>query len=197
MPALILSYPVLSHLSVALHQTLLEWLALVVLCAVPQYAALRAGRARNWLLLAALAGLLYLLTQAGGGIYVLLLPPVVLPAMAASFFIGTLRAGQVPLVTRMAAAERGVLPPELLSYTRNVTLFWAWLLSSQALAAILLGLFAPRYWWSLYTNFISYAVLGAGFVLEYGYRRLRFRHLPHSSFIGFMRSLLRTNYRAV
>jgi len=194
---LVLSYPLLSHFSAVLGLPLLQWLALVVLCAVPQYAALCAGRARNWLLLLLLAGLLFLLTQAGGGIYALWIPPVVLPAMAAALFIGTLRAGEVPLVTRMARLERGVLPPELVGYTRNVTLAWAWLLSAMTAAAVLLALFAPLWLWSLFTNFVCYGLLGLMFAGEYAWRRWKFRHLPHPGFAAFVRFLLRTNPRSV
>lgn len=193
---LALSYPVLSHFAAVLDRPLLQWAALVVICALPQYDALRSGRLRNWLLLAALAGVLFLLTRLGGGLYALLAPPVVLPATAAALFIGTLRRGRVPLVTRMAAAERGALSRELMAYTRNVTLAWAWLLSTTAVAALLLALFAPLWLWSLFTNLVCYALMGLTFVGEYFWRRLRFRHLPHAGFATFVRSLLRTNYRA-
>ncbi len=194
---LVLSYPLLSHFSAVLDLPSLQWLALVVLCAVPQYAALRAGRARNWLLLVLLAGLLFLLTQAGGGIYALWIPPVVLPAMAAALFISTLRPGEVPLVTRMARAERGTLPLELVGYTRNVTLAWAGLLCAMTAAALLLALFAPLWLWSLFTNFVCYALMGLMLVGEYAWRRLKFRHLPHSGLAAFVRMLVQTNPRSI
>ncbi|MGH8441793.1 MAG: hypothetical protein ACRETF_02700 [Nevskiaceae bacterium] len=194
---LALSYPVLSHFAAILGWPQLQWLALVVICALPQYAALRAGRWRNWLLLLALAALLLLLTRAGGGIYALFVPPAVLPAMLAALFIGTLRNGRVPLVTRMAVAERGSLSPELLAYTRNVTRAWGWMLSAMAVAAVALALLAPLWVWSLFTNFLCYALLGLMFVGEYVWRRLKFRHEPHAGFAAFIRSLVRTNYRAI
>lgn len=194
---LAVSYPVLSHFAAVLGLPLLQWVALVVVCTLPQYSALRNGRLRNWLLFFALTGALFLLTHVGGGIYALLAPPVVLPAMVAALFIGTLRPGRVPLVTRMAAAERGTLTPELLAYTRNVTLAWAWLLSAITVAALLLALFAPLWLWSLFTNFLCYALMGLMFVGEYLWRRLRFRHTPHAGFTAFVRSLVRTNYRTI
>jgi uncharacterized membrane protein len=194
---LALSYPVLSHFAAVLGLPLLQWVALVVICALPQYSALRRGRLHNWLLFAALAGALFLLTQVGGGVYALLAPPIALPAMAAALFIGTLRPGRVPLVTRMAAAERGALTPELLAYTRNVTLAWAWLLSAITVAALLLALFAPLWLWSLFTNFVCYALMGLMFVGEYLWRRLRFRNVPHAGFAAFVRSLVRTSYRTI
>jgi len=168
-----------------------------VLCAVPQYAALARGQVRNWLLLALLAGLLYLLTQAGGGLYALWIPPIVLPAMVAALFIGSLRHGQTPLVTRMATLERGTLEPELVPYTRHVTLAWAWLLSAMTVAAVLLALFASPWLWSLFTNFACYALMGLMFAGEYLWRRVKFRHLPHAGFGAFVRFLVQTNPRSV
>lgn len=199
MPVLLLvAYAILVHLSVIQQAPLLQWLALVVLCAIPQAAALRAGRPRNWLLLAALAAGLFVLARMGGGIYLLFLPPVVWPAMLLAVFATSLRRGEVPLVTRMARIARGgVLPDELLVYTRRVTWLWVWTLAGLALTAVLLALFAPLSLWSAWTNFASYAVIGGMILLEYAYRRLRFRHLPHQGLRTYLRSLVRTDYRAV
>lgn len=199
MPVLLLvAYAIVVHLSVLKQTPALQWLALVLLCAIPQAAALRAGRLRNWLLLGALAAGLWMLAQLGGGIYLLFLPPVVWPAMLLAVFAGTLRRGQVPLVTRMARIARGgVLPDELLGYTRRVTWLWVWTLGALALTAVLLAWLAPLPLWSAWTNFASYAVIGGLILLEYAYRRLRFRHLPHQGLRHYLRSLARTDYRAV
>lgn len=195
---LMVLYAGLVHLAVVRHDLLLQWLALVVLCVIPQYAALRAGKLRHWLLLGLLAALLYVLTRIGGGIYALFLPPVVVSGMVLSVFAATLRPGQEPLVTRMAAISRGgTLPPEMAPYTRNVTWAWVLLMASQVLASIVLALFAPLWVWSAYTNFIAYGLLALAFVVEYVVRRLRFRHLPHQSFMEYLRSLVQTNYRSV
>ena len=58
MPVLLLAYPVLVHLAVLWSAPRLEWLALVVMCAIPLYQGLRALRPGHWLSLLALAGLL-------------------------------------------------------------------------------------------------------------------------------------------
>ncbi|MGH8541452.1 MAG: ketosynthase [Stenotrophobium sp.] len=196
MPALILAYPVLAHLGIILHRPLLQWLALCCLVAVPLYEGLRGGRPRHWVILLGAVALLFLLTRAGGGKYLLFLPPVFLPAVGAWFFGSTLRKGQVPLITRMARATRSdELPAELLPYTRKVTGLWTLALAGLALWAAALAVFAPLPLWSLFTNFIDYLILAAIFPLEYLYRRLRFRHLEHPGFIGFIRSIASLNYR--
>ncbi|MGH8506299.1 MAG: ketosynthase [Stenotrophobium sp.] len=196
MPVLILAYPILVHLAVLLHQPLLQWLALCCLVAVPLYAGLRHARWRSWLLFLLLAALLYVLARSGGGRYALFLPPVLLPGVAAWFFGRSLRREQVPLITRIARATRsGELPPELASYTRRVTQLWMLALSGIGLLSVALALFAPLPLWSLFTNFINYLILAALFPLEYLYRRIRYRHLPHAGFVSYVRDVARINYR--
>jgi uncharacterized membrane protein len=196
MPVLILAYPVLVHLAVLLHRTELQWLALCCLAAIPLYPGLRALRPRSGLLLLIAVGALWALTRDGGGRYALLIPPVLLPAVGAWFFGRTLIAGSTPLITRMALlAHRGELPQELRSYTRGVTWLWALLLGGIALLNAGLALWATPEIWSLYTNFLNYLIPMAAFALEYLVRRLRFRHLPHPGFIGFIRTVATTDYR--
>jgi uncharacterized membrane protein len=196
MPVLILAYPVLVHLAVIFHRVELQWLALCCLVAVPLYIKLKAGNPRAWLLLFAAATLLYLLARAGGGKYVLYLPPVILPALAAWFFGRSLAAGKLPLITRIAIATRSdALPAELADYTRRVTWLWTLLLAALALLSAALALWAPPEVWSLFTNVLNYLILAVVFPLEYLYRRLRFRHLQHAGFIGFIRSVAATDYR--
>lgn len=196
MPVLILAYPILVHLAVLLHQPLLQWLALCCLAAIPLYSGLRHPRWRNWLLFLLLVTVLYLFARSGDGKYALFLPPVLLPAVSAWFFGRSLQAGQTPLITRIARATRSdALPAELVTYTRNVTLLWTLMLAGIGVLSLLLAMFAPLPLWSLFTNFINYLILAALFPLEYLYRRIRYRHLPHAGFIGYLRDVSRINYR--
>ncbi|HKY91731.1 MAG TPA: hypothetical protein VJM11_11860 [Nevskiaceae bacterium] len=197
MAVLVVSYPILVHLSVLLHQPLLQWLSLVVLCAVPQYAGLKAGRPRAWLLLGLLGALLLIVTRLGGGLYALFLPPIVLPAMLLILFGGSLRRGREPLITRMARATRTELPADLERYSRQVTVLWVVVLAAQVALAAGLALFASAETWSWYTNVASYVVIGAVFAIEYGWRRWRFRHLAHPGVVEYVRLLVRTDYRAL
>ena len=196
MPVLVLAYPILVHLAVLLNCTELQWLALCCLCAIPLYPGLRAGAARSWMILILAAAALWLLTRIGGGRYALMIPPVLLPLTGAWFFGRTLQPGQTPLVTRIAAVSRnGTLPPELLTYTRRVTLLWTVVLAGMALLNAALGLLAPVEIWSLFTNFINYLIPALVFPLEYAVRRWRFRHLDHPGFIAFIRMVATTDYR--
>jgi hypothetical protein len=62
-------------------------------------------------------------------------------------------------------------------------------------SATLLALFASAELWSLMTNVVHYIILGAVFVLEYAYRRCRFRHHEHSGLFQFLRRLAGTRFR--
>lgn len=196
MPALVLAYPILVHLAILLHRTELQWLALCCLAAIPLYPGLRAARPRSALILLLAVTALWVLTRTGGGRYALLLPPVLLPLVGAWFFGRTLAVGKTPLVTRIAAVSRGgAMPPELVAYTRQVTLLWTAVLSGLALLNAGLALLAPPEVWSLFTNFINYLIPAAVFPLEYAVRRWRFRHLDHPGFIAFIRMIATTDYR--
>jgi uncharacterized membrane protein len=189
MPALAVAYPVLAHLSVIWPRPWLQWLALAVLCALPLAGALRAGRRWAWgALLAGLAGS-FAAVRTGVGQWVLFLPPVAIPLSLLAVFAGSLRAGQVPLVTQFARLARGSLPADLERYTRRVTILWVIVLAVLTASAVACALFASRETWSLVTNFLHYLVLGAVFAGEYLYRRIAYSHHEHDGFLRYLRGL--------
>jgi uncharacterized membrane protein len=105
-------------------------------------------------------------------------------------FALSLRWGETPLVTRIARLMHdGPLPDDLVVYTRHVTQLWCVVCAALFLSAVLLALFAQPRLWSVMTNVIHYVVLGAVFVLEYAYRRWRYRHHEHSGLFQYLRRL--------
>jgi uncharacterized membrane protein len=198
MPVLVLAYPVLVHLAIVLQLLELQWLALCCLVAIPLYAGLKALRPLSWLLLLGACALMWGLTRIGGGRYILMIPPVLLPALGAWFFGRTLQEGHMPLITRMALIERrGVMPDELLPYTRRITWLWTVILAGMSLLDAGLAIWATPEVWSWCTNFLNYVIMVPVFALEYLYRRIRYRHLPHPGVVGFIRSIATTNYRSL
>ncbi|MES1191830.1 MAG: hypothetical protein ABUS47_12215 [Steroidobacter sp.] len=195
MPWLFLAYPLLAHLAAVAHSERLAWIAVTVLIAVPLLPALRHRRAWAWIVLCAVTLALYGCAYSGIAGYLMYAPPVLIPGAVMSVFLSSLREGQVPVVTRIATQIRGTLPPELASYTRHVTQFWVALLLIMALSSALLAAFASRTLWSLITNVVDYVLLAAVFLLEYLYRRWRFRHLPHESFRHFISALFTARVR--
>src|SRR5687768_14293278 len=175
---LALGYPVLAHLAVIFEEARLQWLALVWLLAISLWGALLARRTWAWLVLGASAAALYGLVVMGGGLYALYVPPAAIPAALFIVFARSLRSGAEPFITRVATIMRGEpLPAVLVEYTRHVTVLWCWVFVVMFTSAVVLAIWATPELWSLMTNAVHYLVLGAVFVLEFAYRRMRYRDL--------------------
>lgn len=191
----ILTYPVLVHLSVILGQPVLAGAALVALYAGFAFRALARGRVAAWAGLLAAAALAALAVRQGAALYALYLPPILLPAAMFAWWAPTLRAGRVPLVTRMATAIRGPLSAEHAAYTRGVTVMWVGVFALLAAAGAACALWASPALWSLVTNVLSPVLLGLVFVVEYLFRRWYLRHETHPGFVTFLRQIARAGVR--
>jgi uncharacterized membrane protein len=191
-----LGYPLLAHLAVLTHDRRLEWLALVWLLGIAMGGALIQRRMWAWGALLAGSGLLYWLVIAGNGLYALYIPAAAIPAALFMLFALSLRVSEIPLVTRIASLMHdGPLPDDLVLYTRHITQLWCGVCAALFLSAVLLALFASPELWSLMTNVIHYVVLGAVFVLEYGYRRWRYSHHEHAGLFQYLRRLAHTKLK--
>jgi uncharacterized membrane protein len=193
---LALGYPLLAHLAVVFHDSRLEWLALVWVLTLSMWGALAARRAWAWLTLLAGAGLLYWLVVVGHGLYALYVPPAIIPAALLILFARSLRKGETPLITRIATAMRGEpLPAPLVGYTRHVTQLWCGVFILMFSSAVSLAIWAPPAVWSLMTNAVHYLILGAVFLVEFIYRRIRYRALEPWGLFEYFGRLIRTNIR--
>ncbi|MDR3414689.1 MAG: hypothetical protein P4L83_00750 [Nevskia sp.] len=190
---LLLAYPLLVHLAVLWHRPWLQCAALVCAYTALFYRPLRAWRPSAWLGLALASVCAYLLVSAGDGLYALYLPSIAIPCLVLSAFAPSLLPGRVPLITRIADSMSGPLSPEQVRYTRAVTWVWTVTVGSMLLVTVGLLLFGSVEAWSVFANFLSYALLGALFAGEYAYRRLRFPEHTPMTFRAFLRSV--TSYR--
>jgi uncharacterized membrane protein len=206
---LALAYTLLAHVASARHDDRIAAVALALLALMLLLAPMARRRAWAWLALPLLwAGVLALYRN--GLVEVpMLLVPVAFVALVAWWFGRSLRAGRVPLISRIVAAldkvDAAALAPELRSYTRNLTAAWAWLLAVLALVNLVLalvavpdGLLARLGWhgplaisqeqWSWFANVSNYGIVGGFFAGEYLYRKRRFPG-RYDSFAGFLRHL--------
>jgi uncharacterized membrane protein len=189
---LALGYPLLAHLGIVLADFRLQWLALDWLLALSLWGALTARRTWAWVALLGSAAALYGLFSMGGGAYALYVPPAVIPAALFIAFARSLRPGEQPWVARVATLMRGApLPEPLVVYTRQVTLLWCGVFIVMFASAVVLAIWASLELWSLMTNIVHYLVLGAIFVAEFAYRRLRFRDLEPWNLFEYLRRLVR------
>jgi uncharacterized membrane protein len=112
----------------------------------------------------------------------LYVPPVAINLALCAFFARTLRHGCEPLVSRFARIERrGQLAPDLARYTRNLTQAWAGFFVLMAAISATLAVTGPLAAWSLFSNILNYVLVVLFFILEYVYRRVRYRHHLHAS----------------
>ncbi len=209
---LAIAYGVLSHFASERHDQAIGAAALSVL------ALLVLVRPLARLSLAALAVLLLAglaiawLHRVGATLVPLLLVPPAFMALVGMWFGRSLRAGRVPLITRIVSGLEGLPPDQLAadlrSYTRRLTLAWALLLGALALLNLVLALIAEpggllaqfgwsspftvtRAQWSWISGAGSYGVIGAFFIGEYHTRKRRFpgRYRNFADFIGRLASL--------
>lgn len=128
--------------------------------------------------------------------------PVLVFLLLALFFGRTLRAGSIPLVTRIAAAARYIelaeierLPADVYRYTRRVTLFWtlAFLFFVvEDLVLLRLGLPTGTAVAINIGNFVAVALL---LVVEYLYHSRRYPNPSHRHLGDFLRDIANYDYR--
>ncbi|HEV8695533.1 MAG TPA: hypothetical protein VGQ93_15340 [Lysobacter sp.] len=116
-------------------------------------------------------------------------PPIVLNLALCALFASTLRASSEPMITRFARTERGDMPADLAIYTRRLTQIWVLFFALMAAISLTLGLMASAAAWSLFTNVVNYVLVVLMFGLEYGYRRIRYRHHRHAGPADLLRRL--------
>lgn len=125
--------------------------------------------------------------------WLLFVPPIVINLALAWVFARTLMRGRVPLISRFALMEQVTLSAEVASYTRMLTWLWTSLFVAAGGISLALALSGNHDAWSLFTNLINYLLVGALFLGEFVYRRLRFRNYRHQSPLQLLRNVRRTN----
>lgn len=187
---LALAYPLLLHASVIYDDSRLAFAALAFLGAVALYVPLRQKRRWAWAAFFVLLGALAALQFSGRGGIARYLPSLAIPAALGVLFGSSLRPGREALITGIARfARKGQMPAELERYTRRLTLLWTLMFVLMFTVALLL--IAARQWtlWSLFSNFVSYGIVGMLFFVEYWYRRWRFPQHEHGGFIEHIRTV--------
>jgi uncharacterized membrane protein len=105
-------------------------------------------------------------------------------------FAKTLTKGQVPLVTQLATKVEGPLPAAIEKYTRQVTIAWAVFFALNVIISIALYYLVSFAAWSLFSNVYSTPLLLGMFVLEFAYRKTRYRQYKTASFADGMKAFM-------
>jgi uncharacterized membrane protein len=117
-------------------------------------------------------------------------PAMAISLLLARLFHASLAPGREPVITRIARIERdGKLPAELQVYTRRLTWAWAFFFLAMAAECLILAAIAPVELYLLFANTLNYLFVAAFLIVEYVFRRLRYRHHPHPSPLRLIRSI--------
>lgn len=196
--ALLLAYPLLAIAGAVTQQQIFPLFALWVLLTAVMLPRLLTRRVVPWLGWLGCMGVLLWTSLHGFAGLLLEGIPVLINGLLACWFGCTLGTPE-PRVARFIIAIEGaerLQQPGVARYARQLTGFWTLLLGAQAiLLAVLLvcaehsGLLArfdiasplplPDRWAMAWLHVGGYVLIGAAFLLEYGYRRWRLRHLSH------------------
>jgi uncharacterized membrane protein len=116
-------------------------------------------------------------------------------ASLAALFGLSLASPRGALITRMALAVHGVLPPEIVRYTRQVTGAWTVFFVLVTTASIVLFFWGDPLWWSVLVNILSLPLVALMFIVEYAVRRFRFPDFEHKSIVEGIRAYGRIGNR--
>ncbi|RMA82476.1 putative membrane protein [Umboniibacter marinipuniceus] len=96
--------------------------------------------------------------------------PVVINLMMLVWFAQSLRAGQVPLVERIARIKEPELEEKGVHYTRQVTKLWCIVFALTAAVSAYTVVLGDRDIWLLFNGLIIYLFVAGTFVLEFLFR---------------------------
>ncbi len=192
---LVLLYPVLLHLSFLIGRPHLQVFAIIALALGILWANLRRAEVSAWILLLAISLAAIALGLSNLTLYVLYLPPIVLPLLMLFVFGRTLMPGREPLVTAIGEATRGPLSAAMRHYTRRVTQCWTGVLALMLAWSVILAAIDEPALWSWFTNFINYAIVIVLFIAEFCLRRQLFPDHDHPGFAEYLRIVRRAGIR--
>lgn len=123
---------------------------------------------------------------------ILFIPPLMVSVFLLWLFGRSLAPKREALISQLANAYHGELPPHLELYTRRLTMIWTMYFALFAVSVFYLGFVNSESTWSFYFNLANYIVIAILVVGEYLIRIYRFKDIQHPSFIGFIRLLNNT-----
>ncbi len=191
--ALVIAYPFVNHLGATFAAPALGllWLGLLLLASFwlgsrsPVFLALA---------LTSLAAAVLGQFQGNADLFARV-PPVMICFSLAWVFGRTLLPGRTALIILVGQRARGELAEPVARYGYRLTVVWTSFFVLMGLECVLLGLFASPLWWSVFTNFVNYLLIGLLFVVEYPIRLIILRGYEHAPFLVSVRESLRLDLR--
>lgn len=189
---LVVCYPLAVYAALAADRA-----ALAIVLAMLSLVLLAAAAPRRWRRAVIAVFVLIALIGVASGLPTRLtyLPPILINVGLAAWFGMTLRAGREPMISRFARVERGTLEPDLVAYTRRLTVAWTLFFLAMAAASSALAVLPSRAPWMWFTAFGNWLCVAALFFGEHVYRRKRFAQYAHASPMQLL-ALVRAQWRA-
>jgi uncharacterized membrane protein len=192
---LIAAYPALVHIALVFELPQLLVIAPLLFLTGVFLHNLRAGSKRAWLIFSLLCTAILLVEYLGLTLYLLFLPPVLIPLLLLFVFGRTLHSNREPLITAIGEAARGPLPPAMRHYTRRLTQLWCLVFLVMLIWSAILPTLRQPELWSWFTNIINYGVVGVLFVGEFMLRKKLFPTHNHPGFFEYLRIIASANIR--
>jgi len=188
-----LSYSLVAHVCVLTDRVTVAmyWFAALLVLF-----ALNLARRRNakglWGVLLLVVAVAVALSAAAGQEAMVFLPPVAINLLLFLTFVGSLQAGETPLITRLALLMDPGLSDLAVRYTRSVTIVWAGYFLLMTILVSCLAVFAPIQVWSYGANCLQYLLVPAIFVGEFLVRRRALGPEADADVRSFVKRLLAT-----
>ncbi len=179
-------------ISTSLHvvpQLLREWVdpawSMLLLMVLDACVVAAIVRSKTAIFTGAMLGLLFGATTLLHQQVLAALPSIALNLILATAFAATLRRGETPLIVRIELiGTTGELAPDFVRYLRSLTQAWTLFFVLNAAVSLLLILFAPFSWWSLFSNVLTWPLIAGMFAVEWVVRRVAFPQLPPHTPLG-------------
>lgn len=101
----------------------------------------------------------------------------------------TLRPGRDAIITALARRMYGVIPEDMVVYTRRVTWAWCGYFTFQLATSLLLFLTAPLIVWSFFVNVLNLPLFAVLFIAEQSLRPFFLRDAPRHSAADVLRMI--------
>jgi uncharacterized membrane protein len=184
-------YPILLHMFILKEDEVEMWKLMFVfapLLAVAAWMVFRMVGKMWWpLIVLVFAVVVYFIVAGGHGRIGLLAVNGLMNATLNLFLLWlfgrTLLSGKEPLISQISRHINGQLMPDIIEYTRHVTIAWCIFFALEVIASLLLYVFAPLAAWSFFINVLNLPLLIFMFVGEKAYRTLRFPNHPKTSIL--------------
>lgn len=185
--ALVSAYPLLVHISMVFNLPQLLVMAPLTFLTGVFWHGLISRKIFPWLIFLILCSSVLLAEYKGLTLYLLYLPPVLIPLLLLFIFGRTLRVGREPLITAIGESARGPLSQSMRHYTWRLTQLWCVVFAGMLVCSALLPWLEQPELWSWVTNIINYGVVGVLFVGEFMLRKKIFPSHNHPGFFEYLR----------